>query len=98
MKEHGSQKAYNRTLPLVEQLEDVQRQVTKISTNPDPEDFERLVKLVEEGEHHILLFWLFSTIFRVLTCLRREHSVGVWIPVWVRPVWQAKVMQGTISP
>ena len=63
MKEHGSQKAYNRTLPLVEQLGDVQRQVTKISTNPDPEDFERLVKLVEEGEHHSLLFLLFSTIF-----------------------------------
>ena len=63
MKEHGSQKAYNRTLPLVEKLEDKQRQVTKIGTNPDPEDFERLVQLVEEGEHHSLLSLLFSIIF-----------------------------------
>jgi hypothetical protein len=61
LKEPGNQKAYNRTLPLVEKLEDVQRQVTKGGTNPDPEDFERLVKLVEEGEHHSLFFLLFST-------------------------------------
>jgi len=58
--ENGCQKAYNRTLPMVVAVEEVQSQAAMLAATLDSEASECLLETVQTGEHRIFL-----AIFRI---------------------------------
>jgi len=54
-KENGCQKAYNRTLPMVEALEEAGSLAAVLNASQETETTERLVEALQTGEHRSLL-------------------------------------------
>jgi hypothetical protein len=60
-KEPGCQKAYSRTLPVVEAVEDAERHAAMLlAANPANADLEHHVELLQAGEHQTLSTFPFS--------------------------------------
>ena len=70
-KEPGCQKAYSRTLPLVEAVEDAERHAAMMfAANPANADLEHQVELLQAGEHQTLSISHLD--FGLVACDRRE--------------------------
>lgn len=70
-KEPGCQKAYSRTLPVVEAVEDAERHAAMMfAANPANADLEHHVELLQAGEHQTLSISHLD--FGLVACDRRE--------------------------